>query len=57
MAQRNNRPDARRVPNPGGVDRLQALAAAKRIRSRSASAKLGRFDWKAFKVERDAGRP
>ena len=48
---------ARLVPNAGGIDREQALAASRRIRERAKKLKLGPFDWQALKADRDAGRP
>lgn len=54
---RHGQPVARLVPNSGGIDRVQAQAAAERIRDRAAQAKLGGFDWLALKADRDAGRP
>lgn len=54
---RHGRPVARLVPNSGGIDREQARAAADRIRMRAAELKVGPFDWKALKEDRDAGRP
>jgi prevent-host-death family protein len=53
---RHGKPVARLVPNSGSVDRSIAVAAAKRIRSRSKRLKL-EFDWAAIKEDRDAGRP
>jgi prevent-host-death family protein len=53
---RHGRPVARLVPNGGGIDRAQALAAGERIRARAAQVKGG-FDWVSLKADRDAGRP
>ncbi|MHB1934955.1 MAG: type II toxin-antitoxin system Phd/YefM family antitoxin [Acidobacteriaceae bacterium] len=53
---RHGKPVARLVPNSGGIDRAQALAAAKRIRARSSQLK-GMFDWNLMKEDRDQGRP
>ncbi|MHB8303080.1 MAG: type II toxin-antitoxin system Phd/YefM family antitoxin [Acidobacteriaceae bacterium] len=53
---RHGKPVARLVPNSGGMDRAQALAAAKRIRARSSQLKV-RFDWNLMKEDRDQGRP
>jgi len=54
---RHGKPVARLVPNSGGIDRKQALAAAERIRTRAKSLHLGAFDWDALKADRDDGRP
>jgi len=54
---RHGKPVARLVPNSGGIDRKQALAAAERIRARAKSLHLGAFDWDALKLDRDDGRP
>jgi prevent-host-death family protein len=54
---RHGRPVARIVPNTGGVDRVQARGAMERIRKRAAKLKSARFDWRALKADRDAGRP
>jgi prevent-host-death family protein len=53
---RHGKPVARLVPNSGGFDRLQADAAAQRIRERAAQMKVS-FDWSSVKKDRDAGRP
>ncbi len=53
---RQGKPVARLVPNSGGIDRAQALAAAKRIRARSSQLKVT-FDWALMKEDRDQGRP
>jgi len=53
---RHGKPVARLAPYAGGVDRVQAQAAAERIRSR-AQRLGGGFDWDELKAERDAGRP
>ncbi len=53
---RQGKPVARLVPNSGGIDRAQALAAAKRIRARSSQLKVT-FDWDLMKEDRDQGRP
>jgi prevent-host-death family protein len=53
---RHGRVVARLVPDSGGIDRAQARAAAERIWARAAQIQ-GRFDWKALKADRDAGRP
>ena len=54
---RHGKPVARLSPHSGGIDRLQAQAAAERIRARAKSLQLGPFDWEALKQERDQGRP
>ena len=54
---RHGRPVARLVPNSGGIDRVQAKAAAERIRARARSFGMAAFDWAALKAERDEGRP
>ena len=53
---RHGKPVARLVPNSGGIDRAQALAAAKRIQARSSQLKVT-FDWDLMKEDRDQGRP
>ena len=53
---RHGKPVARLVPNSGGIERAQALAAAKRIRARSSQLKVT-FDWALMKEDRDQGRP
>lgn len=53
---RHGHPVARLVPNTGGIDRPQALAAVQRIRARAEQIQLGRFDWSRLKADRDAGR-
>jgi prevent-host-death family protein len=54
---RHGKPVARLVPNEGRLRGEQARAAAGRIRARAGQLKIGRFDWKSLKRERDAGRP
>lgn len=54
---RHGKPVARLVPNTGGIDRVQARAAAERIRERAKALKAGAFEWEAFKADRDGGRP
>jgi prevent-host-death family protein len=54
---RHGKPVARLVPNSGGIDREQALAALRRLRARAAQLRSGRFDWEALKSERDESRP
>jgi len=54
---RHGKAVARLIPASGGIDRQQAGAAAERIRARARNLKLGLFDWKALKAERDEGRP
>jgi prevent-host-death family protein len=54
---RHGKPVARLVPNSGGINREQAQAAAKRIRSRASQLKSSGFDWESLKADRDAGRP
>jgi prevent-host-death family protein len=54
---RHGKPVARLVPHGGGIDRLQAQAAAERIRTRAQSLRAGGFNWDALKADRDAGRP
>jgi prevent-host-death family protein len=53
---RHGKPVARLVPNSGAIDRLQAEAALKRIRTRASKLRAG-FDWSELKADRDAGRP
>ncbi len=48
---------ARLVPARAMPGRDQARAAIQRIRERAEAAKLGRFDWAAWKAYRDEGRP
>ena len=54
---RHGKPVARLVPNPAGINREQAHAAADRMRTRAKALKLGAFDWEALKADRDEGRP
>ena len=54
---RHGKAVARLVPHTERIDRSVAAAAAKRIRSRAKTLKLGRFEWKRIKAERDKGRP
>ncbi len=54
---RHGKAVARLVPNLAGSDPGQARAAVERIRARARKLKAGRFDWDAFKSERDEGRP
>jgi prevent-host-death family protein len=54
---RHGRPAARLVPCTGGIDHVQANAAAERIRARAMRLKAGRFRWKNLKADRDSGRP
>jgi len=54
---RHGKPVARLVPNGGRLNREQAQAAASRIRVRAGQLKIGRFNWKSLKRDRDAGRP
>jgi prevent-host-death family protein len=54
---RHGKPIAKLVPERGGSDASQALAASQRIRARAQQLKLGTFDWDALKGDRDAGRP
>lgn len=53
---RHGRAVARLVPNNGGVDRMEAAAAAARIRERARAMSFGSFDWTGIKAERDEGR-
>jgi len=54
---RHGKPVARLIPNPTGINREEARAAAERIRARAKALKLGPFDWEAMKADRDYGRP
>jgi len=54
---RHGKPVARLVPNVERIDRSAAAAAVDRIRSRAKALKLGSFQWKRLKAERDRGRP
>ena len=54
---RHGKAVARLVPNVAGLDPGQAQAAVERIRARARNLKAGRFDWDAFKADRDEGRP
>ena len=54
---RHGKAVARLVPNAAGIDPCQARAAVERIRARARNLKAGRFDWDAFKTDRDGGRP
>lgn len=53
---RHGKPVARLVPNVGGIDRAQAVAAAQRVRARAREWGFGEFSWEAIKADRDAGR-
>lgn len=54
---RHGKPVARLVPYMRDPVLVSAAAAAERIRSRAKTLKLGKFQWKKWKVERDRGRP
>lgn len=54
---RHGKPVARLVPSAGCIDREQARTVTERIRARAANLRLGAFDWKALKADRDEGRP
>jgi prevent-host-death family protein len=54
---RHGKPVARLVPSSGAIDRVQARIAAKRLRDRAKTLKLGSMDWETLKADRDAGRP
>ena len=54
---RHGKPVARLVPATSGIDRVQAQAAANRIRVRAQLLKCGAFDWEVVKSDRDTGRP
>lgn len=54
---RHGKPVARLVPNEGRLRGEQARAAAGRMRARASQLKIGRFNWKSLKRDRDAGRP
>ncbi len=53
---RHGRPVARLISNTGAIDRVQARAAAERIRARAYSLTGVTFDWTAMKQDRDEGR-
>ncbi|MBV9074673.1 MAG: type II toxin-antitoxin system prevent-host-death family antitoxin [Acidobacteria bacterium] len=53
---RRGKPIGRLISN-FQFDPSAAIAAGKRIRARAKAMKLGRFDWKKFKSDRDQGRP
>ena len=54
---RHGKPVARLVPNFERFDHSAALAVADRIRVRAKSLRLGSFQSKHLKTERDKGRP
>jgi len=54
---RHGKPVARLIPNTDRIDRAAAIEASDRIRLRAKALKLGRFQWKQWKAERDKGRP
>ena len=54
---RHGKPVARLVASTGGIDRVQAQAAADRIRSRASAVPPGSFNWDDLKPDRDEGRP
>ena len=54
---RHGKAVARLVPHAESGDRSQARAAVERIRARARGLQAGRFDWDAFKADRDADRP
>ena len=53
----HGKPVARLIPNVERIDRLAAAAAGERIRSRAKALKLGSFQWKRLKADRDRRRP
>ena len=53
---RHGRPVARLVPTNPGIDLSQAQAALQRMRDRAAQARLGPFDWKTLKADREPSR-
>jgi prevent-host-death family protein len=54
---RHGKPVARLVPDTGGIDRAEALAATARIRARARNLSGGPITWEELKADRDAGRP
>lgn len=54
---RHGKPVARLVASAGGIDHVQAKAAADRIRDRAERLSLGAFNWDSVKSDRDDGRP
>jgi prevent-host-death family protein len=54
---RHGKPVARLVPNAERPDRERIAGAMHRIRARAAKTRLGIFNWKEIRRERDAGRP
>ena len=54
---RHGRAVARLIPSRGAGDRSQAQAAVERIRARATSLRIGKFDWRQWKADRDLGRP
>jgi prevent-host-death family protein len=52
---RHGKPVAKLVPETGGLDSSQAIAASERIRARAKQIKPGPFDWEALKADRYAG--
>jgi prevent-host-death family protein len=53
---RFGKPVARLAPCAGGINRIEAHAAAMRIRARAKTLEAGGFDWEALRAGRDAGR-
>ena len=54
---RHGKPVARLVASSGGIDRVQARAAADRIRARAEKLSAEAFHWDCLKADRDEGRP
>jgi prevent-host-death family protein len=54
---RHGKPVARLAPYAGGINRIEAQAAAERIRTRARSLRPGAFNWDDLKADREAGRP
>ena len=54
---RHGKPVARLVASSGGIDRVQARAAADRIRARAEQLSSEAVRWDTLKADRDEGRP
>ena len=54
---RRGRPVAKLVPFGETRNVERAREAARRLREQAKAMKLGRFDWDAWKQDRDEGRP
>jgi prevent-host-death family protein len=54
---RHGKPVARLVASSGGIDRVQARAAADRVRARAGQLSSEAVHWDILKADRDEGRP